>query len=42
MNRVYRKHISSGGRQDKLALTLLLWQIEHKQELPVYRTKCIR
>lgn len=43
MNReCIRKHISSGGAADQLALTLLLWQIEHKQELPVYRTKCIR
>lgn len=43
MNReCIRKHISSGGAADQLALTLLLWQIEHKQELPVYSAKCIR
>ena len=43
MNReCIRRHISSGGAADQLALTLLLWQIEHEQELPVYGAKCIR
>lgn len=35
-------NLSSGGAADQLALTLLLWQIEHGQELPVYSPKCIR
>ena len=35
-----RRNLSSGGAADQLALTLLLWQIEHGREIPVYCPKC--
>lgn len=35
-----RRNLSSGGAADQLALTLLLWQIEHGREIPVFCPKC--